>query len=71
MNVNFPDDLHGNPDNCQLLIAITGDSQAILTSLKEIVQRYEQFKKPVQCNLSQYGCYTTVITPRWNKVDYK
>lgn len=65
MNVVIPN-VHENPKNCQLIIAITGDREAIIKSLKYALQQFDEYKKPPQGTMAQYGSYTTVITPFWN-----
>ena len=67
MNVSFPND-HENPENSQLLLAITGTPEAIINRLEEILAECKGFyKKPIQGTSSQFHCTSSIIRPIWDK----
>jgi len=70
MNVSFPYD-HDNPQDCQLLIALTGDAAAIKEKLQSILAEFDRpYGKPCQGTYSQYQITATIKTPVWKGKEY-
>lgn len=69
MNVNFSDD-HLNPQDSQLIVAITGSPEYIKNELNRLLEDITIYNKPLQGGRVQYGGVVHVLTPIWNKEEY-
>lgn len=56
---------------CSLHISMTGEKEAILDRLKEIVAQIEgSYGKPIQGIVCGFKCDSHVITPKWDNQSY-
>lgn len=65
----FPED-HNNPDDSQVIIAITGTPLYIKEKLIEALEQVNTYGKPIQGTELSFGGTKTTITPVWNKKPY-
>jgi len=70
MKNRFIAEEHNKPQDCQVLIAMTGDAKSIKLELESILRNIEIYGKPMQGIIYSNGCTREVITPVWNKHTY-
>lgn len=72
MTIEFNSD-HDNPDDCQLIICITGTAQGIADAVKDMQIGYNSWPKdykPVQDTVVGHSASRSVITPIWKGQKY-
>lgn len=71
MYVNFPNDDHDNPEDSQLLVAMTGTPEFIKERLAALLAEMNQpYGKPCQGTGIHHNGTVSVITPLWDKKTY-
>lgn len=69
MTVTFNSD-HDNPQDSQVLIALTGSPQYIIEKLEKIIKDCKEYGKPIQGQIWSSDGNSHIITPVWNKQEY-
>lgn len=69
MTVTFNSD-HNDPQDSQVIIALTGSPRYILETLEAIIDNCKRYGKPIQGQEWSSDGKSHIITPVWNKEQY-